>query len=249
MTGMSVKEFFINFNISFWSIFLGMICTFVGQGMIDRAADRDEVRSALELVRSELASNVEDINTMAEYLEQEQRSANYFLENRAILDKCPKDSVNYHSGMLFADASITLPHNALELLKMSSLFQKLGDDQLSMDIIRAYDSCEYSVANYNKYISDRDEKFSQTINEKTIPQFASSGNIDIKKFIKTTYGLYTIRWMTTQVTPDKEQFVNDVDKAIKSIDGYLYPERHLRNNKLRTRFLQWKDSLHSKSSS
>lgn len=246
---MSVKEFFINFNISFWSIFLGMICTFVGQGMIDRKADRDEVRTALELVRSELASNIEDINMMADYLEQEQRSANYFLENRAILDKCPKDSVDFHSSMLFADASITLPSNALELLKMSSIFQKLGDDQLSMDIIRAYDNCEYSVANYNKFISDRDEKLNQTINEKSITQFASTGSIDIKKFIKTTYGIYTIRWMTTQVTPNKEQFVNDINKAITAIDGYLYPVQHFRNNKLRTKFLQWKDARRSKSSS
>lgn len=235
MTGMSVKEFFINFFISFFSIFLGMLCTFVGQGMIDRAAAKNEVRTALELVRSELAANVEDINTMADYLEQERISANYFLENRTKIDKCPVDSVNYHSGMLFADASITLPHNALELLKMSSIFQKMGNDQLSMDIIRAYDSCEYSVACYNKFISDRDEKINQTINEKSVTQFASSGNIDIRKFIKTTYGLYTIRWITAQITPDKEQFTNDVEKAIKSIDGYLIPGRNIRNKKLRTK--------------
>ena len=245
---MSVKEFFVNFNISFWSIFMGMICTFVGQGMIDRAADRNEVRTALELVRSELASNVEDINTMAEYLEQEQKSANWFLENRAVLDRCPVDSFNFHSSMLYADAIITLPSNALELLKMSSVFQKLGDDELSMDIIRAYDSCDYSANRFSEYISARDEKFSQTINEKTIPQFASSGNIDLKKFIKTTYGLYTIRWMASRVPPDKELFVGDINKAIASIDGYLYPTQHLRDNKLRTKLLRRKDARRSESS-
>lgn len=230
---MSSKDNFINFVISFLAIFFGMLCTFVGQGIIDRAADRNEVRSALELVRSELASNIEDINTMADYLKQEKRSADYFLENRAKLDKCPIDSVNFHAGMLLADASMTLPHNALELLKMSSLFQKLGDDQLSMDIIRAYDSCEYSVAKYNEFISDRDEKFNQTINENSITQFASSGYIDIKKFINTTNGLYTIRWITTQVTPDKEQFINDVERAISSIDRYLAADRQSHNKKLR----------------
>lgn len=230
---MSSKDNFINFVISFLAIFFGMLCTFVGQGIIDRAADRNEVRSALELVRSELASNIEDINTMADYLKQEKKSADYFLENRAKLDKCPIDSVNFHAGMLLADASMTLPHNALELLKMSSLFQKLGDDQLSMDIIRAYDSCEYSVAKYNEFISDRDEKFNQTINENSITQFASSGYIDIKKFINTTNGLYTIRWITTQVTPDKEQFINDVERAISSIDRYLAAGRQSHNKKLR----------------
>ena len=232
---MSSKENFINFVISFLAIFFGMICTFVGQGILDRAADSHEVRSALELVRSELASNIEDINTMADYLMQEKKSAAYFLENRAKLDKCPADSVNYHAGMLLADASMTLPHNALELLKMSSLFQKLGDDQLSMDIIRAYDSCEYSVAKYNEFISDRDEKFNQTINEQSITQFASSGYIDIKKFINTTNGLYTIRWITSQVTPDKEQFIDDVERAISSIDRYLAADRKSHSRKIRVK--------------
>ena len=230
---MSPKEFFLNFNISFWSIFLGMVCTFIGQGMIDRKADREDVRSSLELVRTELAANLEDIKTMADYLVDERKSAQYFLDNRTNLDKCPVDSIYYHSGLLFADASITLSHDALELLKMSAIFQKMGNNQLSMDIIRAYDSCEYSVALYNKYISDRDEKFSQTINEKSVQQFASTGSIDMKKFIKNPYGLYTVRWISKQVAPDTELFVNDIDKAIKAIDEYLLPVRHYKNKKSR----------------
>ena len=228
---MSPKEFFLNFNISFWSIFLGMVCTFIGQGMIDRASDREEVRSSLELVRTELAANLKDINEIADYIKDEHKSAQYFLDNRAIIDKCPDDSINYHAYMLAADASITLSHDALELLKMSAIFQKLGNNQLSMDIIRAYDSCEYSVALYNKYISDRDEKFNQTINEKSVTQFASTGNIDMKKFMKNSYGLYTIRWINNQVAPDTELFVNDIEKAIKSIDEYLLPVRHFYNKK------------------
>jgi hypothetical protein len=229
---MSLKEFAINFNISFWSIFLGMICTFVGQGMIDRKANRQEVHSALELVRNELAANLEDINTFVDYLNDERKAVDYFLVNRTKLDKCPVDSVNYHSSMLFADAYITLSNDALELLKVSSLFQKIGNNQLSMDIIRAYDSCEYAVVNFNKFISDRDEQFKKTINEKSVSLFASTGNIDIKKFIKTTYGLYTIRWMSTQASPDTS-YINDLEKAIKSIDGYLFPVRHYKNGKNR----------------
>ena len=228
---MSPKDFFINFNISFWSIFLGMVCTFIGQGMIDRKADREEVRSSLELVRTELAKNIEDINVIADYIKDERKSAQYFLDNRTIIDKCPDDSINYHAFMLAADASITLSHDALELLKMSAIFQKLGNNQLSMDIIRAYDSCEYSAAVYNKYISDRDDKFKQTINEKTVTQFASTGNIDMKKFMKNSYGLYTVKWIYNQVEPDTEQFVNDIEKAIRSIDEYLLPVRHFYNKK------------------
>ena len=93
---MTVKDFFLNFFISFFSIFLGMLCTFVGQGMIDRAADRKEVRTSLELIRTELVKNREDIKEMCELMEKERKSAQYFLDNRSKIDRCPADSINYH---------------------------------------------------------------------------------------------------------------------------------------------------------
>lgn len=228
---MGLKEIIINFFISFSSIFLGMLFTFAGQGMIDRAADRKDVRSALELVRSELLANIDDIGIMSDYIKDENRSAAYFLQHRNDLNKCPDDSVSYHSGIIFADASITLSHDALELLKMSSLFQKLGDSKLSMDIIRAYDTCESIVTNLNKHISDRNAQFDRSINEKTVAQYASLGSIDIRKFIKTAYGLYTLRWMTLQAAPTVYTDVTDVETAVKAIDQYLLHKRHPKNKK------------------
>lgn len=223
---MSFKEIFVNFNISFISIFLGMLCTFAGQGMIDRAADRKEVRTALELVRSELAANIEDIGIMSDYMVQERKSAEYFLENRALLRKCPADSIEYHSSIIFADASITLSHDALELLKMSSLFQKIGSSDLSMKIIRAYDTCESTVANLNRHIAARDSRFDSSVNDRTAAQFASTGSIDIRKYVQTPYGLYTIRWIATQPSPEHFTDVTDVRKAIDAIDTYLQGKRH-----------------------
>ncbi len=158
---------------------------------------------------------------MSEYLEQENKSAVYFLENRNRLNKCPADSISYHSGIIFADASITLSHDALELLKMSSLFQKLGDSKLSMDIIRAYDTCESIVTNINRHISDREAQFDRSINEKSVAQFAPNGNIDILKYIKTAYGLYTLRWMSLQAAPIVYTDVSDIQTAVDAIDRYL----------------------------
>ena len=222
---MSFKEIFVNFNISFLSIFLGMLCTFAGQGMIDRAADKKEVRTALELVRSELAANIDDIGIMSDYMNQERKSAEYFLAHRTSLSKCPADSVDYYSGILFADASITLSHDALELLKMSSLFQKIGNSDLSMKIIRAYDTCESTVANLNRHIAARDARFDASINDRTASQLASSGSIDIRRFVQNPYGLYTIRWIATQPGPEHFTDVTDVRKAIEAIDNYLQGKR------------------------
>ena len=151
-----MKETIIDFFSNLISVILGIVITFAVQGMIDRAHDRQEVRSALELVRTELISNREDIAVVSDYLEQELVSARYLLDHAGALNVCPADTVRYHLGIVHADVSIALPHDAQELLKMSSLFPKIGDNALSMKIIRAYDSCQLMVENINRHVLARD---------------------------------------------------------------------------------------------
>ena len=199
--------------------------TFTVQGMIDRARERHEVRAALNLVRTELATNATDVAEMTDYLRQERVSANYFLKNLKALEQCPNDSVRFHSGIIFADATITLSDDALELLKMSSLFQKIGDNDLAMKIIRAYDTCDNIAANLNRHVSQRNERFEESVNEKTAGQFATSGSIDLERYLKTPYGQYAIRWLTTQGDLDIMTDVSDLGAAIDAIDGYLQGRR------------------------
>lgn len=215
-----MKDTLISFCSNLLAVILGIVITFAIQGKIDRTADRKDVRAALELVRSELTTNLEDIGIMQDYLRQERKSAEYFLEHRSALDRCPEDSVIFHGSMIFADASITLSHDALELLKNSSIFQKVGDSGLSMKIIRAYDTCESAVTNLNRHVSTRNAQFDASVTDKTASQFASNGSIDMRKYIKTPYGLYTIRWITAQ--PDPEELVDEEDilAAVEAIDAY-----------------------------
>jgi len=220
---MSFKEIVTNFLISLISIVLGVVVTFAGQGQIDRLADRREVRSALELVRTELESHISDINEMSEYLVQEKQSADYFLDNRYSLSKCPADSISLHAGNLFADASISLSQDALELLKNSSLFQKIGDNNLSMKIIRAYDTSASIASTMNRRISDRNDRFEEAVNSQTVDRITTDGRIDIRKYIRTPYGLYTIQWLSRQPDPEAFNDVSDVRDALETIDKYLNP--------------------------
>ena len=153
-----LKDRIIGFLGRMLSVVLGIVITFTVQGIQDRKRDRRTVRSALELVRSELVSNREDIKVLADYFRQEKAAAKYLVQHQQDLAKCPKDSVNYHIGIINAEVSVALPHDALELLKMSSLFQKIGDNNLSMKIIRAYDSCQLMVENINRHVSTRDSQ-------------------------------------------------------------------------------------------
>ena len=150
------KERFLAFLGRMLSVTLGIVITFTVQGILDRQRNKLAVQSALELVRTELSSNLDDIAILTDYFRQERESAKYLSAHKKDLAKCPADSVNYHVGMVNADVSVAFSHDALELLKMSTLFPKINDNDLSMKIIRAYDACELMASNVNRHVSVRD---------------------------------------------------------------------------------------------
>ena len=87
------------------SVVLGIAITFTVQGIMDRKHTKKDVRAALELVRTELNTNIDDIGVMTDYLKKERAAAQYFIDHRKTLAKCPADSISYHSSYLFADAT------------------------------------------------------------------------------------------------------------------------------------------------
>lgn len=192
-----VKDRTIDFLLKMLSVILGIAITFTVQGMINRAQDKRNVRSALELVRTELNTNREDIIVMGEFLDQEKKAATYYLENMENLKKCPADTLAEYGGILLADVFITLPHNALELLKTSSLFQKIGDNDLSMKVIRAYDSCDNTAANVTRHIAARDAQY--------------KGRLDADY----------VRPLATRSESNQFTDVSDIDAAIEAINAYL----------------------------
>lgn len=214
-----MKESAFHFFLDVLSVILGIVITFSIQGLIDRSHDKKDVRSALELVRTELTTNVEDITVMSDYLKEVDQSALYFLSHADDLDACPVDSIEYHGSILLANASLTISNDALELLKTSSLFQKIGDNALSMKIIRAYDSCTSVVAGINKHLEDRNREFEESINDKTVGIFARKEGFPFREYLKTDYGIYTIRWIASQSGLYTD--VTEAKEAIAAIDAYL----------------------------
>lgn len=147
------RDWFREFLNKLLPVVTGIAITFTLQGIVNRSHERKSVRSAMELVRTELNSNLEDINHLSDFLRQEVISAQYLSDHQKDLAACPADIVKYHQGQVNAYVSLALSQNALELLKMSSLFPKVGDNDLSMEIIRAYDACELLQTDINRHYS------------------------------------------------------------------------------------------------
>ena len=152
---LTFKAWIRDFLSKLLPVVTGIAITFTLQGIVNRSHDRKSVRSAMELVRTELNSNLKDISQLTDYMKQEVVSAKYLSNHRDDLDSCPADIVKYHKGQVNAYVSLVLSQNALELLKMSSLFPKVGDNELSMEIIRAYDACELLQTDINRHYGTR----------------------------------------------------------------------------------------------
>ena len=152
---LTIKAWIIDFLNRLLPVVAGIAITFTVQGIVNRAHDRKSVQSALELVRTELSSNLKDIDQLNDYMKQEVVSSKFLSDHQNDLASCPDDIVIYHKGQVNAYVSLALSQNALELLKMSSLFPKVGDNELSMEIIRAYDACELLQTDINRHYTPR----------------------------------------------------------------------------------------------
>ncbi len=202
-----MKESVSSFLSNVLSVILGIAITFAVQGMIDRSRVRKDVRSALKLIRTELQSNQAVIDSLADYLDSERAAAKYFLSLDDGWTGASSDSVGIYGGILLSDASIALSDDALQLLKMSSLFQSIGNDGLSMKIIHAYDTCELIAAALNRHIEARNVRLGEVE--------------DIRTFFTSAEGRKALRLISLQANPARISETEDLETAIQAIDNYL----------------------------
>lgn len=121
------------------AVILGIFITFGIQGLVDRRQERNDVKSALGLVKQELLQNKSDLEELISILESERDAAHYLREHNDRLGDCTPDSLKSMTTTITTEMISTSTDDALELLKNSSLFQKIGDNNLALSIIQAYD--------------------------------------------------------------------------------------------------------------
>jgi len=212
-----MKNFFkrvdwVAFLSNIAAVILGIVITFSIQGIIDQSNEKDDVNSALSLVREELCGCLSDISQSAQIMDMEHYSSLYIVSQADSIDACPPDSLEYYGQTLIKEMILTLPNDALELLKSSSLFPKIGDNSLSLKIIRAYDQCEAVATLFRR---------SQQIKTERISDIRKSGEFIISKTVKTKEGLNLIKSLGIQDGTYIRNGIPDIEDAIAAIDQYL----------------------------
>lgn len=147
--------------MNFVAVCLGIAITFAGQGIINRHAERIEVKRSLLLVKNELQDNISFIEYSDSVLALFSEASRFLIEYEGRYDQAPEDSMAALCNVPLTVYEISHADDALELLKTSSLFTKIKDQNLSLEIIHTYGAIadEMAVVRFyherrGKYLED-----------------------------------------------------------------------------------------------
>lgn len=147
--------------MNFVAVCLGIVITFAGQGIINKHSEKNEVKRSLVLVKNELQDNISYIEYSDSVLALFSEASDFLIRYEDCYAQAPADSMAAYCNVPLTVFEISHADDALELLKTSSLFTKIKDQNLSLEIIHTYGAIadEMAVVRFyherrNKYLED-----------------------------------------------------------------------------------------------
>ena len=211
--------------MNFVAVCLGIVITFAGQGLINKRAERNEVRSSLTLVRNELQDNLSYIDFSDSVLCLFAETAQFLIRYEGHYEDAPVDSMYKYCNVPLSSYKITHSEEALELLKNSSLFTKITDLDLSLQIIHTYGQIEDEMKVVSFYHERKDKYLEDALTGK-VKDVLSNDNVTAvqlwsaitdtqegKQFLRELYRL--------QLAHDSSPVRETIASTIASIDDYI----------------------------
>lgn len=168
----SAEYKFGDFFRNFIAVILGIVITFAGSDYISERNTQKEVEKSLMLVKSELMLNREEMKSMGETVSFEQNAARYLFQYKNRISEISSDSVRIYTPSLFQWSKFGFISDAMEMLKSSTLIQKIKNKELSLQIIKIYGTIKSAENTFDIYM-----------NYKTQSQDKFNANPKVKAFI------------------------------------------------------------------
>lgn len=219
------KKEWIGFALNFVAVCLGIIITFAGQGLINRSAQNREVKSSLELVKNELQDNLSYIELADSILEFHAKAAKFLIRYEGSYPQAPADSMALLCNIPLTAVEITHSEEALELLKNSSLFTKIKDMELSLEIIHTYGIISDQMK-MNRFYHERKGKYLEDALTEHVRSVLSQDNVTANRLwsaiTSTDLGKQYLRELIRlQMSIDSSQAKEAIESTISHIDRYL----------------------------
>lgn len=211
--------------MNFVAVCLGIVITFAGQGLINRHAEKNEVKSSLILVKNELQDNLSYIELADSVLANYSDAAQFLIRYEGHYADAPQDSMAAYCNVPLTVFEITHSEEALELLKNSNLFTKIKDLDLSLEIIHTYGAIADEMMVVKFYNDHKSNYFEEAMTGK-VKEVLSQDNITAEQLwnaiTASKEGKQFLRELCRlQMAHDSSSVKATIANTIASIDRYI----------------------------
>lgn len=223
--GVKKDRDWFGYLVNFVAVCLGIAITFAGQGIINRNAERNEVKRSLILVKNELQDNISYIEYSDSVLTLFAEASRFLIEYEDCYDQAPVDSMAAYCNVPLTVYEISHADDALELLKTSSLFTKIKDQNLSLEIIHTYGAIADEMAVVNFYHERRGKYLEDALNGKVKDILANDGITAVQLWNAITSSKegkqYLRELYRLQMEHSSYEVKNTINNTIALIDRYI----------------------------
>ena len=223
--GIKKNRDWFGYLMNFVAVCLGIAITFAGQGIINRNAERNEVKRSLILVKNELQDNISYIEYSDSVLTLFAEASRFLIEYEDCYDQAPVDSMAAYCNVPLTVYEISHADDALELLKTSSLFTKIKDQNLSLEIIHTYGAIADEMAVVNFYHERRGKYLEDALNGKVKDILANDGITAVQLWNAITSSKegkqYLRELCRLQMEHSSYEVKNTINNTIALIDRYI----------------------------
>lgn len=129
-----IGDYFRQFSV----VTAGIVVTFVGSDLISNYSTDKEIRSTMNLIVKELESNRAELNTFIEKHENDRLIASYLVDSKFDVSNIAVDTLQKYFSFMSQLSSFRYSTDALDVLKGSSLMQKIDDKDILLSLIKTY---------------------------------------------------------------------------------------------------------------
>ena len=212
------------FVMNFLAVVLGIGITFGGEEIISSIHQKNEARENLKLLAEELHENMKNIHIADSVMKMDSRVGDFMERYEGKYQSAPKDSMQVYTSALFMMHEISPVTDVFELLKSANVFIEIDDKDLSVDIMRAYDSLKDLLTLFNYYNKDK-QKYVEGCNDEDVQKLVATGKNDPASIMgvvssKPSGRMWFHELQASGAAYDISETEEKINKVLKQIEVY-----------------------------
>lgn len=139
-------------------VVIGIVVTFAGSNALEERAKAKELVQAMQIVKSELELNRQEVIRVTGILQNERNGCSYLLHYKDHIRDANPDTLRMYLYTPFISELYAYTDDALEMLKASSLVQQIQNKETVLQLIKAYNKLKSVDEIFRWYYNSKEKE-------------------------------------------------------------------------------------------